>query len=126
MRYQALNQAKMYQHILSSGKRVTVDGLSLCFVSALSEKTKNSVNSHLKTNTIRVGFLIRKKTGKAYFRNRLRRILRHSCWTFKHKNVKSLYLLFDVPAKPLSLSLKQFRHQIQDLLLQMQQKLQSC
>ncbi len=64
----------------------------------------------------RVGFVIRKKTGKAHLRNRLRRIFRALFQSRIPQWESPVWIVFDVPPRPLRGSIRQIRDEAESLL----------
>ncbi len=114
MQYQALNKKVMYHRLFRKGSIVQDQQTDLNSLPLLLR-----IVASPSQDDIRIGFLICKKTGKAFFRNKLRRILKACVQEQFNFIPPSSWILFDVSPKPLQISLKQFRFQAQCLLRQL-------
>ncbi len=99
-----VNKPWMYRQVFEKGKVIKSFPLGLRFY--FPEETDRH----------RVGFIIRKKLGKAHVRNIFRRALR-LIFQEAHPHFKQqLWIVFEVYPAALTLSLSQFRHQAQNLV----------
>jgi ribonuclease P protein component len=99
-----LNKPWMYKQVYEKGKVIKSTPLALRFY--FPEET--DIN--------RVGFIIRKKLGKAHVRNVFRRALRGVFQEAHPQFASDLWMVFEVYPAALTLSLAQFRSQAEQLV----------
>jgi len=100
-----LNKKGMVDYVFRHGSRIYGDSLSILVADP------RSFNEHS-----RMGFVIRKTTGKAVLRNILRRTLRKAFQDAYPHFKKPSWILFNVPYGPVEVSLKVFRKSAIELL----------
>lgn len=100
-----LNKKGMVSYVFRYGNRIYGDALSILVAHP------RSLNEHS-----RMGFVIRKSTGKAVFRNILRRMLRKAFQESHPHFKKPSWIVFNVPSGPIEISLKVFRKSAIELL----------
>ena len=96
----------MYKQVYEKGKVLRSAPLALRFY------FPESMDKH------RIGFIIRKKLGKAHVRNVFRRALRGVFQEAYPQFESDLWMVFEVYPAALTLSLSQFRSQAEQLVLQ--------
>ena len=103
----ALNEKYMFDSLFREGVCLRGNNISLRYI-ILSESKSPS----------RVGFVIRKSTAQAVFRNLLRRKFKDLFRQYASLCSSSLWILFDVPKGPLSVSVSQLMGNTKNLLNQ--------
>lgn len=100
-----LNKGYMFSLLFKEGARLKSEGLSIQYVNPLSSSEIEKRDGRLASS--KVGFLIRKKTGKAVFRNTLRRKLRTAFMQHAPHFSTPTWILFDIPKGPLKVGVKE-------------------
>ncbi len=95
----------MIRHVFKSGKKNSQPGLSV-FVA-------NPISTY---GDLRMGFIVRKKTGNAVLRNKLKRIFRSEFQKLLPSIKKPIWILVDVPPRPLENTLKTLRESVNTVL----------
>jgi ribonuclease P protein component len=86
----------MFNHVIKCGHLIKCDGLSLSYATPSLENDRS-----------RIGFIIRKSTGKAVFRNYLKRTIRE---IFKEREADfsgKKWIVLKIPSGPIKVPVKE-------------------
>jgi len=103
-----LDNRIMFDHVINHGKTFKSKGVVLIAASVPQDSPEFS----------RIGFIVRKSSGKAVTRNKIRRTLRIVFQESLSKMSSAKWMVFNIPKGPLQISLKTLRKSAKELLLQ--------